>query len=58
MAKLPEQDIEDFIRYFHEETKDEYCAYPDGQQLDCQDCTLCRNVLYDQIREDLRKVEI
>ncbi len=58
VMKLTEQDIDNFIRYFDEETKYEYCAYPDGQQLDCQDCSLCRHVLYEEIRNDLRQLDI
>ncbi|MDD4690086.1 MAG: hypothetical protein PHE51_10120 [Eubacteriales bacterium] len=55
---MTDQDVEDFIKFFDEETREGYCAYPDGQQLDCQDCTLCRKVLYDQMRQELKEIEI
>lgn len=47
-------EIENFIQKLDEYVRrNEMCVYPQGEDFDCMDCTICRQVFYDKIRDEL-----
>ena len=44
------EEIEQIISYMYEE---DMCVYPEGQNFDCVNCTICREVFKEKLYKEI-----
>ena len=54
--KLSEEEIERFIKYLDEKTRDD-CVNPENMTFDCCDCYICRVDFFNKIRNELKNLK-